>query len=224
MADLSIVEKIKLLFNTAISTPFFIAYALVGILLVIFMIIDIKKHRKFSKFIYIISGVFLVTFFVIKYFNVILKVIDSFIEIILKALYFPNLGIYIIMLIITNITFIYNMISKKAYKSSKFVTGIINVLIDFIFILVIGIISNEKIDITSEIKLYSDETILTLLQISMALFASEYLLLGLCVASHKFRKYDKDERKDVKNNKLVNTFPKESIRVFKILNFGDNND
>ena len=213
MADLSIVEKIKLLFNTAISTPFFIAYALVGILLVIFMIIDIKKHRKFSKFIYIISGVFLITFFVIKYFNVILKVIDSFIEIILKALYFPNLGIYIIMLIITNITFIYNMISKKAYKSSKFVTGIINVLIDFIFI-----------DITSEIKLYSDVTILTLLQISMALFASEYLLLGLCVASHKFRKYDKDERKDVKNNKLVNTFPKESIRVFKILNFGDNND
>ena len=69
MADLSIVEKIKLLFNTAISTPFFVSYAVVGILLVVFMIIDIKKHRKFSKIIYIISGVFLITFFLIKYFN-----------------------------------------------------------------------------------------------------------------------------------------------------------
>ena len=113
MADLSIVEKIKLLFNTAISTPFFIFYAVVGVLLVIFMVIDIKKHRKFSKIIYIVSGIFLITFFIIKYFNVILKLIDSFIEIILKALYFPNLGIYIIMLIITNVTFIYNMLSKK---------------------------------------------------------------------------------------------------------------
>ena len=167
MADLSIVDKIKLLFNTAISTPFFIAYAVIGILLVVFMIIDIRRKKKFSKIIYIISAVFLITFFFIKYFNIILKVIDSFIEIILKALYFPNLGIYVIMLIITNVTFIYNMISKKTYKSNKIISGVLNILIDFIFILIIGIISSEKIDITSEVKLYSDETILTLLQISM---------------------------------------------------------
>lgn len=219
MADLSIVEKIKLLFNTAISTPFFILYAVVGILLVIFMIIDIKKNKKFSKYIYIISGIFLITFFFIKYFNIILKVIDSFIEIVIKALYFPNLGIYIVMLIIANIIFIYNMISKKTYKSSKIIAGIITILIDFIFILIIGIISSEKIDITSEVKLYSDATMLTLLQISMALFASEGLLLGLSLASHKLKKYDKISIEE-KNN----TFSKENIRVFKILNFGDNND
>ena len=223
MADLSIVEKIKLLFNTAISTPFFIAYAVVGILLVIFMIIDIKKHRKFSKYIYIISGIFLITFFFIKYFSIILKVVDSFVEIILKALYFPNLGIYIVMLIITNTIFIYNMISKKTYKSSKIVTGIITVLIDFIFILIIGIISSEKIDVTSEVKLYSDETILTLLQISMALFASEFMLLGLCMASHSLKKYD-NNKNEIRNKDMINTFSKEDIKVFKILNFGDNND
>ena len=219
MADLSIVEKIKLLFNTAISTPFFILYAVVGILLVIFMIIDIKKKKKFSKYIYIISGIFLITFFFIKYFNIILKVIDSFVEIVIKALYFPNLGIYIVMLIIANIIFVYNMISKKTYKSSKIIAGIITILIDFIFILIIGIISSEKIDITSEVKLYSDATMLTLLQISMALFASEGLLLGLSLASHKLKKYDKISIEE-KNN----TFSKENIRVFKILNFGDNND
>ncbi len=225
MADLSIVDKIKLLFNTAISTPFFIAYAVIGILLVVFMIIDIRKHKKFSKFIYIISGVFLITFFFIKYFNIILKVVDSFIEIILKALYFPNLGIYIIMLIITNATFIYNMISKKTYKSSKIISGVINIIIDFIFILIIGIISSEKIDITSEVKLYSDATILTLLQISMALFASEYMLLGLSTASHKLKKYDKNYNKvEINDTEKINTFSNESIRVFKILNFGDRND
>ena len=132
MADLSIVEKIKLLFNTAISTPFFITYALVGILLVIFMIVDIKKHKKFSRIIYVISGIFLITFFLIKYFNIILKVVDSFIEIILKALYFPNLGIYIIMFIIINGTFIYHLISKKVYKSSKIIVSLITFFIDFI--------------------------------------------------------------------------------------------
>ena len=97
-------------------------------------------------------------------------------------------------------------------------------LIDFIFILIIGIISSEKIDITSEVKLYSDATILTLLQISMALFASEYLLLGLSIASHRFKKYDKNYNKVEVRNETINTFPKESIKVFKILKFGDNND
>jgi len=60
MADLSIVEKIKLFFNTAISTPFFIGYAVIGILLVVFMIFDIRKKKKFSKIIYIVSGIFLI--------------------------------------------------------------------------------------------------------------------------------------------------------------------
>lgn len=224
MADLSIVDKIKLLFNTAISTPFFIAYAVIGILLVVFMIIDIRRKKKFSKIIYIISAVFLITFFFIKYFNIILKVIDSFIEIILKALYFPNLGIYVIMLIITNVTFIYNMISKKTYKSNKIISGVLNILIDFIFILIIGIISSEKIDITSEVKLYSDETILTLLQISMALFASEYMLLGLSIVRHRLKKYDKNYNKvEISDTEKINTFSSESIRVFKVLNFGDKN-
>ena len=223
MADLSITQKIKLFFNTAVSTPFFILYAVIGIFLVVFMIFDIKKKKRFSKVIYILSGLFLISFFFIKYFNVILKVIDSFVEIILKALYFPNLGIYVVMLIITNGTFIYNLISKKTSKSAKGITGVINIIIDFIFIMIVGIISSEKIDVTSEVKLYSDTTILTLLQISMALFASQYLLLLLIMASHKFKRFDKKDNKLVVDNS-INTFSKESVKVFKVLNFGDKSD
>lgn len=223
MADLSITQKIKLFFNTAVSTPFFILYAVIGIFLVVFMIFDIKKKKKFSKVIYILSGLFLISFFFIKYFNIILKVFDSFVEIILKALYFPNLGIYVVMLIITNGTFIYNLISKKTSKASKITTGIINIIIDFIFIMIVGIISSEKIDITSEVKLYSDATILTLLQISMALFASQYLILLLIMASHKFKRFDKNDNKLIVDNS-VNTFSKGSVKVFKVLSFGDKND
>lgn len=223
MADLSITQKIKLFFNTAVSTPFFILYAVIGIFLVVFMMFDIKKKKRFSKVIYILSGLFLISFFFIKYFNVILKVIDSFVEIILKALYFPNLGIYVVMLIITNGTFIYNLISKKTSKSAKGITGVINIIIDFIFIMIVGIISSEKIDVTSEVKLYSDTTILTLLQMSMALFASQYLILLLIMASHKFKRFDKKDNKLVVDNS-INTFSKESVKVFKVLNFGDKSD
>ena len=127
------------------------------------------------------------------------------------------------MLIITNGTFIYNLISKKTSKSAKGITGVINIIIDFIFIMIVGIISSEKIDVTSEVKLYSDTTILTLLQMSMALFASQYLLLLLIMASHKFKRFDKKDNKLVVDNS-INTFSKESVKVFKVLNFGDKSD
>ena len=223
MADLSIIQKIKLLFDTAISTPFFITYALTGIIIIIFMIIDIKKQKKFSKFIYIVSGIFLITFFIVKYFNLLLKVIDTFVEILLKALYFPNLGIYIVMLMIVNITFIYNVISKKSTKASKIVSSVISVIIDFIFILIVGIISSEKIDITSEVKLYSDSTILTLLQISMALFASLYLLLGLIKIKTRLTKYDKKNTNRVEID-IKNAIPKEYVEIHKVISFGDKSD
>ena len=104
MADFSVIEKLKLFFETVVSTPFFFIYAILGIALIIIMIIDIKKHKKISRILYLIVLIFLITFVLIKYFGVIINIIDTFIEIIVKALYFPSLGLYITMLLISNIT------------------------------------------------------------------------------------------------------------------------
>lgn len=232
MADFSIIQKIKLVFDTVISTPFFIFYAIIGMFLVGLIIFDIKKHKKISKIVYILCLVFLVTFFFIKYFNTIIKIFDSFIEIFMKALYFPNLGIYITVLIIINLTFVFIMISKKSYKASKIITSLIATLIDLIFIMIIGLIAKNKIDITSDIKLYSDSTILTLLQISMALFVSLYLLLIFVKLHHRLKLYDKNVTFDnefypdmglyIKNTNVTGKFSDSDIKIFKVIHFSDN--
>ena len=229
MADFSIFQKLKLFFNTVISTPFFISYAVLGVVLIFIMIYDIKKHKKFSKIIYVTSFVFLVTFFVIKYFNIILKFFDSFIELLLNTLYFPNLGLYIGMLIILNITLGFSVISKKVNKSSKICTTVISIIVDFIFILIVGIVSKNKIDVTSDVKLYSDPTVLTLLQISMALFVSLYLILLFIYLHHKLKKYD---AKNINSNVIIpsmgiyfddeieeNKFSNDQIKLIKIIDF-----
>ena len=234
MADFSIFKKIKVFFETVISTPFFISYAILGVILIVLMIYDIKKHKKLSKIIYITSSICLITFFIIKYFNIILKFVDSFIELILNTLYFPNLGLYVTMLIIINVTLAIVNISKKMYRSTKICTSIITIIVDFIFILSVGIISKNKIDITSEVKLYSDSTVLTLLQISMSLFVSLYLILLLIYLYNKFKKYDvikinnkkstvpdmgiyfDDDINDNGDNSL-NKFSKDKIKLIKII-------
>lgn len=228
MADFSIFQKLRVFFNTVISTPFFIFYAVLGIALISIMIFDIRKHKKFSKIVYITSFIFLFTFFLIKYFNIILKFLDSFIELILNTLYFPNLGLYIGMLIILNITLLLIIISKKISKSSKICTTIISIIVDFIFILIVGIVSKNEIDVTSDVKLYSDSTILTLLQMSMALFISLYLILLLIYLYHKLKKYDV---RNINSNVVIpnmgiyfddeisNTFSNDQTKLVKIINF-----
>ena len=231
MADFSIIKKIKLVFDTAISTPFFIVYAILGLILVGLIIFDIKKYKKISRILYIVCIIFLATFFIIKYFDVIIKVIDSFVEILLKTLYFPNLGIYITILIITNLTFVFTTISEKSYKIYKIISSLITTLIDLLFIMIIGIISKNHIDISSDVKLYSDSTILTLLQISMGLFVSLYLLLMLARIHWRLKLYDKNVTFDnevypdmglyIKNNSTDAKISDEYIRVFKVIDFSD---
>lgn len=231
MADFSIIKKIKLVFDTAISTPFFIVYAILGLILVGLIIFDIKKDKKISRILYIVCIIFLATFFIIKYFDVIIKVIDSFVEILLKTLYFPNLGIYITILIITNLTFVFTTISEKSYKIYKIISSLITTLIDLLFIMIIGIISKNHIDISSDVKLYSDSTILTLLQISMGLFVSLYLLLMLARIHRRLKLYDKNVTFDnevypdmglyIKNNSTDGKISDEYIRVFKVIDFSD---
>lgn len=227
MADFSIIEKIKLLFDTVISTPFFIFYFVFGFAILFLLIVDIKKNKKISKIAYIISLIFLASFFLISYFSTIVKVMDSFIEIIIKALYFPNLGIYITMLLLLNITFIITIISKNSMKFKKIVASIITLMVDFMFIMIISIITKNKIDVTSEIKLYSDSTILTLLQLSMALFTSLYLLLGLATMYVRLKKYDKKIAKvglaypnmGIYLSNDIGTFSNSNTKLIKILDF-----
>lgn len=231
MADFSMIKKIKLVFDTAISTPFFIVYAILGLILVGLIIFDIKKYKKISRILYIVCIIFLATFFIIKYFDVIIKVIDSFVEILLKTLYFPNLGIYITILIITNLTFVFTTISEKSYKIYKIISSLITTLIDLLFIMIIGIISKNHIDISSDVKLYSDSTILTLLQISMGLFVSLYLLLMLARIHWRLKLYDKNVTFDnevypdmglyIKNNSTDGKISDKYIRVFKVIDFSD---
>lgn len=225
------IKKIKLVFDTAISTPFFIVYAILGLILVGLIIFDIKKYKKISRILYIVCIIFLATFFIIKYFDVIIKVIDSFVEILLKTLYFPNLGIYITILIITNLTFVFTTISEKSYKIYKIISSLITTLIDLLFIMIIGIISKNHIDISSDVKLYSDSTILTLLQISMGLFVSLYLLLMLARIHWRLKLYDKNVTFDnevypdmglyIKNNSTNGKISDKYIRIFKVIDFSD---
>lgn len=226
MENVSFLDKIRILFNTIISKPFFSISALVGIILAVLMIIDIIKHKKIRKRYYILAWFFIFIFIVTKYMKVIPTLVDNLINQIFLTLYFPSIGVYMFLLIIVNIGFIYTLI-KNIHKSYKILTGIISIILDLLFIIIINIILENKIDITSEITLYTNSNLLVLLELSTALFVSWLLLIIFISAYLKLKVLDNNviftndityPKMDVYINETNNTYKRKVIPAYNSIN------
>ena len=226
MENISFLNKIKMLFNTIISNPFFSLSALFGIVLATLMIIDILKHKKIRKRYYIAAWFFIFLFIVVKYIKVIPVLVDNLINQVFMVLYFPSIGVYMLLLIIINVGFIYCLI-KNIHKSYKILTGIISIILDLLFILIINIILENKIDITSEITLYTNSKLLVFLELSTALFVSWILLIIFISAYLKLKVLDNNiifeqdlsyPEMDVYLNETNNVYKRKVIPAFHSTN------
>ena len=226
MANFSFADKMKILFNTILSTPFFSLSAIIGLILAILMIVDIIKHKKIRKRYYIAAWFFIFIFIVTKYSKVIPKLLDNLINQIFMALYFPSIGVYMFLLIIINIGFIYCLV-KNIHKSYKILTGIISIIMDLLFVLIINLLLDNNIDITSEITLYTNSKLLVLLELSTALFVSWILLIIFISAYLKLKVLDNNllfendiqyPEMDVYINETNNVYRRKVIPAFHSIN------
>ncbi|MBQ9318186.1 MAG: hypothetical protein IJR82_00945 [Bacilli bacterium] len=189
MTNYSVFDKFKILFKTILSNPFFSVSAIFGIILAVLMILDIVKRKKISKRYYVAAWFFIFIFIATKYMKVIPKLIDNLINQIFMTLYFPSIGVYMFLLIVINVGFIY-CLARNIHKSYKILSGIISIIMDLLFILIVNLILENGIDITSEITLYTNSNLLVLLEMSTALFVSWILLVIFISAYLKLKVLD----------------------------------
>ena len=193
MNDFSLIEKINILMELISSSSLFLFCSMIGISLLIFFIVCIIKNKKINKWVFIIVFSFVGLIVFINYSSIIIKIMDAIIDSVFKALYFPNLPIYITALIVSNICLIISLINKKESKIRKIINLICSSILDILFIFFIGVVSKYNIDIYEEISLYTNSTLLVLLELSMGIFTS-WILVRLFESAHvKLKKYDKRE-------------------------------
>ena len=100
---------------------------------------------------------------------------------------------YMIVLIISNVFLIISLFSKKLTKSKKIINITNGLILDFLLILIIEIVSRNKIDIYEQVTLYSNRSLLVLLELSMGIFVSWLLISLIISAKNKLKKYDSNE-------------------------------
>ena len=197
MEDVSFIDKLSILSDMILSSPLFIIFVTIfEIGLVIFLLFKRKKF-KINKWVVIGIWIVILLFLIIFYNKVFLNLLDNFINYIFNSLYFPNLAVYSIILIVSNIFFIMAILNKKIDKSHKIINIVNAIVIDSLLIFIIDIISKNNIDVYEKLTVFSNNNLLVLLELSTGVFTSWVLLNLFYSLKLKLKKYDKKEYPDM---------------------------
>ena len=197
MEDVSFIDKLNIVSDIILSSPLFlVSILLIEIALIVYLLIK-KGKLKLQKWMIISIWSILALIIIVIYHKVFFNLIDNFINYIFTALYFPNLAVYISVILISNIFYFISVFNKKINKKYNLINITNALLLDILMIFIIDIVNKNNINIYEKVTVFSNSKLLVLLELSTGIFTSWILLNIFISLKEKLRKYDKAEYPDM---------------------------
>ena len=176
MLQLTLIEKLQILFDLILTSSFFI-FLLIFTILVFIILLDSRNHKR-KKITRYIRGIYALVFVsvIIKFHSSFLSIIDYLINNIFVIFYFPNIAIYAAMIIIINIIMLRSLFSNKN-NSLRLLNIASYSIIMYLMLLVIYTITTQDLNVYDPISLYTNKNVLVLIEISNILFVIWMILL-----------------------------------------------
>lgn len=206
MTRVSLFEKIKSLVEIISSSYFFIFMLIVFIILSIYLFNTIKKDEIKTKKTYVYAYAVIIFAIMIFYNSQIFDLLDYLIDNIFIILCFPNLAVYIAMIIFLNIVMIKSVFSKKITNINKIIYIIVYSSIHFILILILNLINKNNINVYDQTSLYSNQELLNLVSLNVIIFIlwTLYNIITYFInkANYKIKEPIKKEIKEYDHNTI----------------------
>ena len=177
MIEFSANNFVKTLISIITGSPTSILFIVLGLTFTIAMIINVKKNKTIGKSLFIIGWIFIILFVIIKYNGYLSKLFDNLINTVFRQIFFPNLATYIIIIIITNIIFLYTVLNKKTKTLSKIINSIFFSTIMVLLVYTLDLIIKNKINVYEQDQLYTNEQVLTIIEASTIVFGLWILII-----------------------------------------------
>lgn len=169
MTYTTILEKLLTLINIISTSYIYIGFGIISILLLLLLIF--KKISKKTCFIIIsIMTKLILGYTVYLYYDTISKLINDIVDNIFLNIYFPSIYAYLFVILIINIFTITNILKPKGEKVYKTINGVTLTLTNFILILILEILAKNKIEVFNKASIFSNPTLITLLELSINIF------------------------------------------------------
>ena len=186
MSPLSLMTKLQTVFDLITSKNLYLMILAAIVILTIIFITTNGSNRKQSKRTYILLYLAGFIFIALEYGSNFMTLVDYAINEVFITYYFPNIVIYLIMLIITNVVLFKTIFSNKADFKLKVINSAAFAIIMYLFILAISQIATLNLDDFNITELYSSNAVRSLLELSMFIFVFWMVVL---IVYHLIRKY-----------------------------------
>ena len=190
--ELSLFEKMKMIFELLFSSFMFLELFLLFLLLFLLGVVNIKANNKILPiFLTVIFGISILGF-VIYYSTYVAMCIDTFIMKIMDYYYFPSTVVFFFLFFIAVLIFIYTLFSKKLLLWKKiFNYGIMSIIFLF-FSMFVGSANLNHVDLADTVSLYQHDQILSIVQLSNLVFLC-WIVVSFFYHLYLFfrRKFDK---------------------------------
>ena len=212
MSPVSLDEKLKIIWSVISSSPLYLIFFVAIAVLVFLFSTTNNANKKQSRKTYLLIYTAFFSYLIIQYGESFSTLVDYAINQVFIGYYFPNIVIYICMLLIATIITLVSIFHKNISRIIKVLNSIIYGLLIYFLILMLSIVNTLKVDVFDLKELYSSDKVRSLLEFSMFLFVTWVLVL---VVYHFIRKYQEKKREDTKeefvNYNVIHNFGEEKV-------------
>lgn len=196
--DLNIIDKITLFFKLNFNSFLAIEELLIFILILSFLIINLKyKNNKVKIFIPFLL-LFIVSLAMFLYGSSILYVLEEIVKGIIYAIYFPNIIFYIITVIISFSIMIYTILSNKLTNKEKIINYLLCGIHLYLFILFITNCLDLNVSLVRPSKIYKHDELYVLVQSCQLVFVVNIIYQSVKMLVRKLKNKSKNDIMDKK--------------------------
>ena len=170
MEELSLLEKFKVLFDNIFEHPLFIVLLLVPAIMFLLQ----KKHGKKA---FVLVYLLVIVFVLYIGGEVIFELFDNLMNGLFMTLYFPNFITLFIVVVLCSIIALVSFFSKKMYRINKIINITGFAIVQMLFVLTLTVIRSNNIDIYADNALYTNNDVLTLMQLLIGTFALQMIAI-----------------------------------------------
>lgn len=196
--DLNIIDKITLFFKLNFNSFLAIEELLIFILILSFLIINLKyKNNKVKIFIPFLL-LFIVSLAMFLYGSSILYVLEEIVKGIIYAIYFPNIIFYIITVIISFSIMIYTVLSNKLTNKEKIINYLLCGIHLYLFILFITNCLDLNVSLVRPSRIYKHDELYVLVQSCQLVFVVNIIYQSVKMLVRKLKNKSKNDIMDRK--------------------------
>ena len=184
MIQKDIIEQINTLFKILkVNKNIMLVSIFAIITLILLEIVGHLKNKKITKIILISVYILVFGLLFIFYNSEVLSFIDYLVNNIFILLFFPNLAVYTLVIIISNILVIKNLL-RTNNKILKHISIMFFVIFNIIFYLIVDNCVENNILVYETLSIYTNSELLTLIEINMYLFILYLIIILISKVSH----------------------------------------